>query len=131
MSAAMAGSEVAMTVESMFSMNRAVATISGMMRSLFIKYQGGGATAGTTRCNTLPSDELLRNWMADLNLRDGKSPEAEPRCSKACAWRFDSAQAHAIDPRQPHRWAPIRRRRAELRRRRRLSQDIAAVGRRK
>jgi hypothetical protein len=31
-SAAMAGSEVAMTVESMFSMNRATATISGTMR---------------------------------------------------------------------------------------------------
>src|ERR1700754_2744342 len=37
MSAAIAGSEVAITVESMFSMNRAVATISGMMRSLFIE----------------------------------------------------------------------------------------------
>jgi hypothetical protein len=35
-SAAMAGSEVAMTVESMFSMNRAAATMSGIRRSLFI-----------------------------------------------------------------------------------------------
>ena len=32
MSAAIAGSDVAMTVESMFSMNRATATISGTMR---------------------------------------------------------------------------------------------------
>ena len=32
MSAAIAGSEVAMTVESMFSMNKATATISGTMR---------------------------------------------------------------------------------------------------
>jgi hypothetical protein len=32
MSAAIAGNEVAMTVESMFSMNRATATISGTMR---------------------------------------------------------------------------------------------------
>ena len=32
MSAAIAGSEVAMTVESMFSMNRAMATMSGTMR---------------------------------------------------------------------------------------------------
>jgi hypothetical protein len=32
MSAAIAGSEVAMTVESMFSMNRATATTRGMMR---------------------------------------------------------------------------------------------------
>src|SRR3984893_7106310 len=37
MSAAIAGSEVAMTVESMFSMNRAVATMSGIRRSLFIQ----------------------------------------------------------------------------------------------
>ena len=36
MSAAIAGSEVAITVESMFSMNSAVATISGIRRSLFI-----------------------------------------------------------------------------------------------
>src|SRR5580698_7353466 len=40
MSAAMAGSEVAMTVESMFSMNRAVATMSGIRRSLFMGFQG-------------------------------------------------------------------------------------------
>ena len=35
-SVAIAGSEVAMTVESMFSMNRAVATISGIRRCLSI-----------------------------------------------------------------------------------------------
>jgi len=35
-SAAMAGREVAMTVESMFSMNKAAATISGIRRSLVI-----------------------------------------------------------------------------------------------
>ena len=40
MSAAIAGSEVAMTVESMFSMNRAVATISGIRRSLVIGIGG-------------------------------------------------------------------------------------------
>jgi len=33
MSAAIAGSEVAITVESMFSMNRAIATMSGTRRS--------------------------------------------------------------------------------------------------
>jgi len=37
-SAAMAGSEVAMTVESMFSINRAVATMSGIRRSFFIRF---------------------------------------------------------------------------------------------
>jgi hypothetical protein len=36
-SAAIAGSEVAITVESMFSMNRAVATMRGIRRSLFIE----------------------------------------------------------------------------------------------
>src|SRR5947199_7073535 len=38
-SAAIAGSEVAMTVESIFSMNSAVATISGIRRSLFMECQ--------------------------------------------------------------------------------------------
>src|SRR5712675_1128814 len=44
MSAAIAGSEVAITVESMFSMNRAVATISGIRRclSIGIRWNGGG-----------------------------------------------------------------------------------------
>ncbi len=40
-SAAIAGSEVAITVESMFSMNRAVATMSGIRRSLVIGIRGG------------------------------------------------------------------------------------------
>ncbi len=35
-SAAIAGSDVAITVESMFSMNSAAATMSGIRRSLFI-----------------------------------------------------------------------------------------------
>src|SRR5882724_1115197 len=39
-SAAMAGSEVAITVESMFSMNRAVATMSGIRRSFCIEIRG-------------------------------------------------------------------------------------------
>ena len=42
MSAAIAGSEVAITVESMFSMNRAVATMSGIRRSLVIGIRGEG-----------------------------------------------------------------------------------------
>src|SRR3954447_11989558 len=36
-SAAIAGSDVAITVESMFSMNRAVATIRGIRRSFFME----------------------------------------------------------------------------------------------
>src|ERR1700704_170312 len=39
-SAAIAGSDVAITVESMFSINRAVATMSGIRRSLFISTGG-------------------------------------------------------------------------------------------
>ena len=46
MSAAIAGSEVAITVESMFSMNRAVATMSGIRRSLFIESFGRGRESG-------------------------------------------------------------------------------------
>src|SRR3954452_13245024 len=45
-SAAIAGSEVAMTVESMFSMNNAVATISGIRRSLVIGIGGPEREAG-------------------------------------------------------------------------------------
>src|SRR6201747_388328 len=43
-SAAIAGNDVAITVESMFSINRAVATMSGIRRSLFmeIREQEGG-----------------------------------------------------------------------------------------
>jgi hypothetical protein len=39
----MAGSEVAITVESMFSMNSAAATMSGMTRSLFMECVRGDA----------------------------------------------------------------------------------------
>ena len=45
-SAAIAGSEVAITVESMFSMKRAVATMSGIRRSLVIDIRGGEDKAG-------------------------------------------------------------------------------------
>src|SRR3979409_1594603 len=41
-SAAIAGSEVAITVESMFSMKRAVATMSGIRRTLVIQIRAGG-----------------------------------------------------------------------------------------
>src|SRR3954470_1995247 len=45
-SAAIAGSEVAITVESIFSMNRAVATMSGISRSLFMEIQGVASGSG-------------------------------------------------------------------------------------
>jgi hypothetical protein len=47
-SAAIAGSDVAITVESMFSMNRAVATMSGIRRSLFIEIREEKGRAGTS-----------------------------------------------------------------------------------
>ena len=53
MSAAIAGSEVAMTVESMFSMNKATATISGTMRLAGMGYlvarNGEGEQAACAR----------------------------------------------------------------------------------
>src|SRR4051795_7086760 len=66
-SAAIAGSDVAMTVESMFSMNRAVATMSGIRRSLFMAIRGerrGGAGRG---CNIQWACGLLHNLRNDLN----------------------------------------------------------------
>ena len=45
-SAAIAGSDVAITVESMFSMKRAVATMSGIRRCLFIEVYLGKAKKG-------------------------------------------------------------------------------------
>src|SRR3954453_21283559 len=67
MSAAIAGSDVAMTVESMFSMNRAVATMSGIRRSLFMAIRGerrGGVGRG---CNIQWACGLLHNLRNDLN----------------------------------------------------------------
>src|SRR4051812_13940594 len=60
-SAAIAGSEVAITVESMFSMNRAVATISGIRRSLVIQMRGGQNTGREQGLNTAWSVRPLRN----------------------------------------------------------------------
>ena len=61
-SAAIAGSEVAITVESMFSMNRAVATMSGIRRSLFIGIRGRRWRKGRTDgCITPGGARPLRN----------------------------------------------------------------------
>src|SRR3979409_2550837 len=70
-SAAIAGSEVAITVESMFSMNRAVATISGIRRSLFIGKLGRGMERDRRRgCITPSPDRLLRKSSLHQILRD-------------------------------------------------------------
>ena len=59
-SAAIAGSEVAITVASMFSMNSAAATISGIRRSLFIRGLGQEGSGGReSRCNILSRQRPL------------------------------------------------------------------------
>src|SRR4051812_5411081 len=64
MSAAIAGSEVAITVESMFSMNSAVATMSGIKRSLFMR--------------NLQSERAAREqWPCSIRTRPGPLRKAE------------------------------------------------------
>jgi hypothetical protein len=65
-----------MTVESMFSMNRAVATMSGIRRSLFIKNRGGKVGCGSRGSITPLSHRLLRNVGNHLNLRDNSRAAA-------------------------------------------------------
>src|SRR5215203_4215126 len=60
-SAAIAGSEVAITVESMFSMNRAVATMSGIRRSFCIGIREGTERGGPKGCITAARGGLLAN----------------------------------------------------------------------
>ena len=56
-SAAIAGSEVAITVESMFSMNRATATISGTMRLAGMECRGGPSGGALRRDGIVRSGE--------------------------------------------------------------------------
>src|SRR5947207_3998330 len=80
MSAAIAGSEVAITVESMFSMNRAVATMSGIRRSLFIKCRGerkgarkeAGEGALPSPCHTgyCETSQKPKSCVTELRRRD-------------------------------------------------------------
>src|SRR6478735_5554439 len=72
-SAAIAGSEVAITVESMFSMNRAVATMSGIRRSLFMEIRGRDRrkenglyhpVAGAAIAEPGATSKILRNYRA-------------------------------------------------------------------
>src|SRR5438876_11501971 len=90
-SAAMAGSDVAITVESMFSMNRAVATMSGIRRSFFMEIQEGTGER-RTGCIIPLLQSPLRHPGNDLNLRDnipgrGRRPDDDlrPRRSAAAA----------------------------------------------
>src|SRR3984957_12203885 len=81
MSAAIAGSEVEMTVESMFSMNRAVATMSGIRRSLFMEIRGG---------NKGREEGLYHPVAAQAIAEPAKPPKScvtlPPGYRKACAW---------------------------------------------
>src|SRR3954468_20888678 len=61
MSAAIAGSDVAMTVASMFSMNRAVATMSGIRRCLFMGIRAREGRRSEWGCIIPLSDKPLRD----------------------------------------------------------------------
>src|SRR6266567_5810728 len=91
-SAAIAGSDVAITVESMFSMNRAVATMSGIRRSFFMEIQEGTGERRTGCIIPLPH-RPLRNPGNHLHLRDnipGRRRRSDddvcPRRSTAANW---------------------------------------------
>ena len=72
MSAAIAGSEVAITVESMFSMNSAVATISGIRRCLFIRQGERKWRGGRTGITTTQAATPLRNGRLPKNCVNGR-----------------------------------------------------------
>src|SRR5262245_27520369 len=117
MSAAIAGSEVAMTVESMFSMNRAVATMSGMRRCLSMGFgrEPGGLTGlyhpavmeAIAEAGGMPKSRVTWAFLWDHPGLARRGPGLHKNLCMA-AKRFDSACGHARDQRQPHRWASIR-----------------------
>src|SRR5262249_29596464 len=84
MSAAIAGSEVAMTVESMFSMNRAVATMSGMRRCLFM-----GVRVGERGL-----DGLYHPTVMEAIAEAGGIPKSGVTCARL-AWRLGSQESGA------------------------------------
>src|ERR1043166_5010734 len=82
MSAAIAGSEVAMTVESMFSMNRATATMSGTGRSLFMERRAF--------CESGVGPPIAKRWgVSTFKALDGPgrslADDLHPRCPAAAA----------------------------------------------
>src|ERR1700692_4759508 len=88
-SAAIAGSEVAITVESMFSMNRAVATMSGIRRSLVIENRGEeweGGVNGLYHC--LAGETIAEPAIPPKSCvthRRRSDDDLCPRCSSAAA----------------------------------------------
>ena len=111
MSAAIAGSEVAMTVESMFSMNKAVATMSGMRRCLSMGFWGGRAAGQLglyhpTVMEAIAGAGGMPKCSVTCAFLPGRlGPETGPAGHKnlcMAAKPFDSAGGHARDQRQPH-----------------------------
>src|SRR5262245_24472723 len=98
MSAAIAGSEVAMTVESMFSMNRAVATMSGMRGCVSMGRRGerGGGQLGLyhpavmeaiAEAGGIPKSSVTSARVAwRLGWQKARLQAARP-VTKTCAWQ--------------------------------------------
>src|ERR1043166_1902485 len=82
MSAAIAGSDVAMTVESMFSMNRATATMSGTRRSLFMERRAFVSPASVRRLRNAGACLHSRPWTVQAG---GLADDLHPRCPAAAA----------------------------------------------
>src|SRR5262245_11023035 len=103
MSAAIAGSEVAITVESMFSMNRATATISGTMR---LESMGGRVPVilGWLLGGSLVVLGSLYSTRVPVAIGHGRR---QP-CRGCVQWAYPRPPSRAIDLRQPktgHRFA--------------------------
>src|SRR6516165_81533 len=103
MSAAIAGSEVAITVESMFSMNSATATISGTRRS---RVMGNGEALGGPGGHGLPLAERIvaAKWQAD-RVPPGASVTLGDRPALPCRCKSITLHARRVDGNTPsNRW---------------------------
>src|SRR4051812_40794549 len=121
MSAAIAGSDVAMTVESMFSMKRAVATISGMMRCLSTMTDWNGNwkrariaayhrywTATIADRRMAPKSCVTPGWGASCVGERDDLPEQEGRGRRPPA-RAAAGYPGSICPKKPvHGWPAVR-----------------------
>src|SRR6202048_4791770 len=89
MSAAIARSEVAITVESTFSMNRAVATMRGIRRSLVIEIRGGRMGRGVSGLYHCLAGETIAEPAIPpkscVTHRRRSDDDLCPRCSMAAA----------------------------------------------
>src|SRR5437763_14263486 len=93
-SAAIAGSDVAITVESMFSMNRAVATISGIRRSFFMEIRGRDGLRPehglyhplAVQAIADPSEAPKSDWRHHCCSRLEIPDDLRPCCASTSAW---------------------------------------------